>query len=96
MTGSVSPETSSSQSFLSTLNRYSSQNSLIELLSERIVDFIQNPQENSSHRAKIERVIKKLLSDPDPNKQWILSLIVELKTHEETLKFYEELKQIID
>jgi len=79
---------------ISTLDRYSSQNSLIELLGQHIVNFITTPS-NTYICTKIERIITKLLSDPVPNKQWILSLIAELKMHSETVKFYEKLNSLI-
>lgn len=79
---------------LSTLDRYSSQNSLIELLGQHVVNFITTPS-NTQIYTKIERIITKLLSDPAPNKQWILSLIAELKTHSETVEFYNKLNSLI-
>ena len=96
MTSPAKGSSDSSQTInsISTLDHYSSQNSLIELLGQHIANFITNPS-NSYICPKIERIIIKLLSDPVPNKQWILSLIAELRTHSETAEFYEKLNTLI-
>ena len=83
-----------STSSISTFNCYSSQNSLIELLGQHIVNLITTPS-NTHICTKIERIIQKLLSDPAPNKEWILSLIDELKNHSETVEFYKKMNSLI-
>ena len=90
-----------SQSSLPTLNRFSSRNSLIECLGDNIVLLICTPPNGENikkvemlHR-KIENSVKKLLSDPEPNKSWILLQLVELKNHETTKQFYQKLNDLI-
>ena len=90
-----------SQSSLPTLNRFSSQNSLIECLGDNIVLLICTPPNGENikkvemlHRI-IENSVKKLLSDPEPNKSWILLQLVELENHETTKQFYQKLKDLI-
>ena len=90
-----------SQSSLPTLNRFSSQNSLIECLGDNIVLLICTPPNGENvkkiemlHR-EIENSVKKLLSDPEPNKSWILLQLDELRNHEVTESFYDELKSLV-
>ena len=93
--------TEHSQAYLPTLNRFSSRNSLIECLGDNIVLLICTPPNGENvkkiemlHR-KIENSVKKLLSDPEPNKSWILLQLVELENHETTKQFYQKLKDLI-
>ncbi len=90
-----------SQSSLTTLNRFSSQNSLIECLGDNIVLLICTPTNGENikkvemlHR-EIENSVKKLLSDPKPNKSWILLQLAELQNHKATKQFYQKLKDLI-
>ena len=85
-----------SQSSLPTLNRFSSRNSLIECLGDNIVLLNgENIKKVEMLHRKIENSVKKLLSDPEPNKSWILLQLVELENHETTKQFYQKLKDLI-
>ncbi len=75
---------------INALDLYSYQNSLIELLNQRITNYVLNPLDTSLCE-KIERIVSKLLSDPNPDLDWILSLISELKLHPGTTEFYNTL-----
>ena len=93
--------TEHSQAYLPTLNRFSSRNSLIECLGDNIVLLICTPPNGENvkkiemlHRI-IENSVKKLLSDPEPNKSWILLQLDELRNHEVTASFYDELKSLV-
>lgn len=75
--------------------RYASQNSLILVLRDDVSILLNDPSDEETYM-QIELIISNLLSDPEPNKKWILGLVHELRYYKDTVEFFWKLKEKID